>query len=96
MRRGFFGRDLEGVDAAIDLDARGLDGLAGFLADGAGELFAAMPDALGDLAKDGGALKGRHLAGDGKRLHGRLDGGLHVVARSFVNHGDDAVVVRAR
>ena len=37
-----FGGDVEGKDGALDLDARGFDGLARFLGQGAGEFFFAL------------------------------------------------------
>src|ERR1019366_1389393 len=47
-----FGSDLEGVDGASDFQARGLDGLAGFEGDGAGEVFTSSCDAGGNSAED--------------------------------------------
>ena len=42
--RALLGGDLEGVDGALHLDARSPDGLARFLADGAGEFLAPRRD----------------------------------------------------
>src|SRR5208283_1422062 len=68
--QALLGRDLEGVDGALHFNTRRPDGLACFLADGAGEFLAARTDALGDFAEDGSALVRRHLARDRKRPHG--------------------------
>ena len=38
----FFGGDVEGKDGALDFDARGFDGLSGFLGESAREFFFAL------------------------------------------------------
>ena len=92
--RALFGGDLEGVDGAVHLDARGLDGLGGFLADGAGKLLAPRRNAVGNLAQNAGALVRRHLARNRERLHGGLDRDLHIVTVRLVDDGHHAAVIR--
>ncbi len=93
MRVAFFGGDVEGEDGALDFGAGGLDGLAGFLREGAGEFFFALGHEGGDLAQDALAFEGGQTAGGAEGFDGGGDGGFGVSAAALGDAGDQAAVV---
>ena len=88
-----FGGDVEGKDGALDFDARGLDGLAGFLREGAREFFLALGHGRGDLAQNALALEGRETARGAEGFDGGGDGGFGVLFAALHDAGDQAAVV---
>src|SRR5215469_8478999 len=54
--RSLLGGDLKGVDAAVDFDSCRLDRLTRLLTDSAGEFFASLAYAVGDLVQNRGTL----------------------------------------
>ena len=88
-----FGGHVEGKDGALDFRARGLDGLAGFLRESAGEFFFALGDGGGNAAKNALALEGGQAARGAESLDGGGNGGFGVLAASLHDAGDQAAVV---
>ena len=77
----FLGGDVKGEDGAFDFDARGLDGLAGFLGEGAREFFLALDHESGDLAQDALAFECWEAASGTKSFDRGGDGGVRMSRR---------------
>ena len=71
--RAFLGGDAESEDGAFDFCARRLDGLAGFLSEGAGEFLLALGHERDNLAKDALAFEGGQAARGAKRFYRGCD-----------------------
>ena len=89
----FFGGDLKGESGAFDFDARGFDGLAGFLGEGAGKFLLALRHGGDDLAQNALALERGKSAGGAESFNGRGDGSLGVLFTALHDASDQAVVV---
>ena len=90
----FLGGDVEGEDGALDFSAGGLDGLAGFLREGARELLLALRHVRRDLAEDALALECREATGGAEGLDGGGDAGLGMFTAALHDAGDEVVIVR--
>ncbi len=88
-----FGGDVEGEDGALDLGTGGLDGLARFLREGAGEFFLALRHEGCDLAEDALALERGQAAGGAESLDGGGNGGLGMLAAALHDTGDQAAII---
>src|SRR5580693_5210663 len=78
--RGFFRRNVEDKNGAVDFDARQLDRLAGFLHDGAGEFVTALSNGFGNATQHALALKGGQAASGSEGLYGGGDGSFGMLA----------------
>src|SRR4029077_4582746 len=78
--RGLFGRHIENEHSPVPFDARQLDGLAGFLGDGAGEFLPAFGNGLGNAAQHALPLEGRQAASGTEGFDGGGDCSFSVLA----------------
>ena len=90
---GLFGGDVEGEDGALDFGARGLDGLAGFLRESAGELLFAFGHGRGNATEDTLALESRKAARGTEGFDSSGDGSLSMLFAPLNDAGDQAAVI---
>ena len=89
----FLGGDVEGEDGAVDFDARGLDGLAGFLRERAGEFLFTFGHERGNLAENALPFEGGKATCSAEGFDGGGDGGVGVLFAALRDAGDQIAIV---
>ena len=90
----FFSGNVESEDGALDFDARGFDGLAGFLRQGTGKFFFALGHERGNPTQNALTFKGGQTAGSAERFYCGGDRGFGVLSASLKDPRDETAVIR--